>query len=145
MPGSYAPGPGYMDWANRPDPFRRFSGTRMFELPLVRDDGTPSYDALFQFRKTPPRPRTAESLGLFLGLSLGITAWKEFQGTRWSLRANPSSGNLHPTEGYVVLPPLAIEMEAEIESLGDEAVELTFYELGEFDASVVRQWGECVS
>jgi hypothetical protein len=103
-----------MDWANQPDPFRRFSDTRMFELPLVRDNGTPSYDALFQFRKTPPRPRTAESLGLFLELSLGITAWKEFQGTRWSLRSNPSSGNLHPTEGYVVLPPLAIEMEAEI-------------------------------
>ena len=69
---------------------------------------------MFQFRKTPPRPLTAERLGLFLELSLGITAWKEFQGTRWSLRSNPSSGNLHPTEGYVVLPPLAIEMEAEI-------------------------------
>ncbi len=61
------------------------------------------------------------------------------------LRSNPSSGNLHPTEGYVVLPPLAIKMEAEIESLGDETVELTFDDLGEFDASVVRQWGECVS
>ncbi len=22
MPGRYAPGPGYMDWANQPDPFR---------------------------------------------------------------------------------------------------------------------------
>ena len=107
IPGRYAPGPGYLDWANQPDPFRRFSGTRMFELPLVRDDGTPSYDALFQTRKTPPRPLTAESLGLFLELSLGITAWKEFQDTRWALRSNPSSGNLHPTEGYVVLPPLA--------------------------------------
>ncbi len=41
MPGRYAPGLGYMDWANQPDPFRCFSGTRMFELPLVRDDGTP--------------------------------------------------------------------------------------------------------
>ncbi len=110
-------GPGYMDWANQPDPVSRFSGTRMFELPLVRDDGTPSYDAFFQFRKTPPRPLTAESLGLFLELSLGITAWKEFQGTRWSLRSNPSSGNLHPTEGYVVPPPLAIEMEAEIRAI----------------------------
>jgi len=58
-------------------------------------------------RQPPPRPLTTESLGLFLELSLGITAWKEFQGTRWALRSNPSSGNLHPTEGYVVLPPLA--------------------------------------
>ncbi len=107
MPERNAPGPGYMDWANQPDPFRRFSGARNIELPLVRDDGTPPYDALFHSRETPPRPLTAESLGLFLELSLGITAWKEFQGTRWALRSNPSSGNLHPTEGYVVLPPLA--------------------------------------
>ncbi|MCH6590181.1 MAG: SagB/ThcOx family dehydrogenase [Proteobacteria bacterium] len=107
MPERNAPGPGYMDWANQPDPFRRFSGARNIELPLVPDDGTPPYDALFHSRDTPPRPLTAESLGLFLELSLGITAWKEFQGTRWALRSNPSSGNLHPTEGYVVLPPLA--------------------------------------
>ena len=32
MPGRYAPGPGYMDWANQPDPFRRFSGPPMFEF-----------------------------------------------------------------------------------------------------------------
>ena len=96
-----------MDWANQPDPFRRFSGARNIELPLVLDDGTPPYDALFHSKETPPRPLTAESLGLFLELSLGLTAWKEFQGTRWALRSNPSSGNLHPTEGYVVLPPIA--------------------------------------
>ncbi len=107
LPGQFAPGPGYMDWANQPDPFRRFSGARNIELPLVPDDGTPPYDSLFHSKETPPRPLTAESLGLFLELSLGLTAWKEFQGTRWALRSNPSSGNLHPTEGYVVLPPLA--------------------------------------
>ncbi len=36
-------------------------------------------------------------------------------------------------------------MEAEIESLGDVTVELTFDDLGECDASVVRKWDECVS
>ena len=107
MPERYSPGPGYMDWANQPDPFRRFSGARIVELPLVPNDGTPPYDSLFHSKETPPRPLTAEGLGLFLELSLGLTAWKEFQGTRWALRSNPSSGNLHPTEGYVVLPPLA--------------------------------------
>ena len=74
MPGHYAPGPGYLDWANQPDPFRRFSGARIVDLPLVRDDGTPPYDALFRSTETPPRPLTAESLGLFLELSLGLTA-----------------------------------------------------------------------
>ena len=107
LPGHFAPGPGYLDWANQPDPFRRFSGARMVELPLVPDDGTPPYDSLFHSKEPLPQPLTAESLGLFLELSLGLTAWKEFQGTRWALRSNPSSGNLHPTDGYVVLPPLA--------------------------------------
>jgi len=107
LPGQFAPGPGYLDWANQPDPFRHFSGAPNIELPLVLDDGPPPYDALFHSRVTPPRPLTAESLGLFLELSLGLTAWKEIQGTRWALRSNPSSGNLHPTEGYVVLPPVA--------------------------------------
>ena len=43
-------------------------------------------------------------LGAFLELALGLTAWKEAGASRWALRANPSSGNLHPTEGYVVVP-----------------------------------------
>lgn len=107
MPERYAPGPGYMDWANQPDPFRRFSGARMVALPLVQDDATPPFDALFAAAATSPRPLTADSLGLFLELALGLTAWKAYQGTRWALRANPSSGNLHPTEGYVVLPALS--------------------------------------
>ena len=105
LPGHFAQGPGYLDWANQPDPFRRFSATRMVELPLIPNDGTPPYDSLFQTKERSPQPLTTESLSLFLELSLGLTAWKEFEGTRWALRSNPSSGNLHPTEGYVVLPP----------------------------------------
>jgi len=31
---------------------------------------------------------------------------KSARGERWALRCNPSSGNLHPTEGYAVVPPL---------------------------------------
>jgi len=38
-----------------------------------------------------------------LRFSLGLSAWKQFQASRWSLRVNPSSGNLHPTEAYVVV------------------------------------------
>ena len=39
-------------------------------------------------------------------LALGLSAWKQYGGNRWALRCNPSSGNLHPTEGYAVLPEL---------------------------------------
>ena len=34
---------------------------------------------------------------------MGLSAWKVFRESRWALRVNPSSGNLHPTEAYVVL------------------------------------------
>jgi SagB-type dehydrogenase family enzyme len=39
-------------------------------------------------------------------LALGLSAWKQHGGSRWVLRCNPSSGNLHPTEGYLVCADL---------------------------------------
>ena len=46
--------------------------------------------------------RTAESLrSATLKHALGLSAWKRFGESRWSLRVNLSSGNLHPTEAYV--------------------------------------------
>ena len=38
--------------------------------------------------------------------ALSLTAWKRVQETTWSLCVNPSSGNLHPTDGYALLPAL---------------------------------------
>ncbi len=35
-----------------------------------------------------------------------MTAWKSYGAQRWALRCNPSSGNLHPTEGYLLCPAL---------------------------------------
>ena len=34
--------------------------------------------------------------------TLALSAWKEYGDSRWALRVNPSSGNLHPTEGYII-------------------------------------------
>lgn len=47
---------------------------------------------------------TLGNIAAFLELSLGLSAWKTIPGNRWSLRMNPSSGNLHPTECYLILP-----------------------------------------
>lgn len=33
---------------------------------------------------------------------MGLSAWKRFRSSRWALRVNPSSGNLHPTESYLI-------------------------------------------
>jgi SagB-type dehydrogenase family enzyme len=33
---------------------------------------------------------------------MGLSAWKQHGNSRWALRVNPSSGNLHPTESYLI-------------------------------------------
>ena len=102
-PRHYAPGPGGLDWANQPNPFRRFEGSSVVPLPLVSGEGMLAYDHLFRPAEGSGSPLDGASLGLFFELSLGLSAWKEYGPSRWALRNNPSSGNLHPTEGYLVL------------------------------------------
>jgi SagB-type dehydrogenase family enzyme len=43
-----------------------------------------------------------DAVGELLRCSMGLSAWKQYGNSRWALRVNPSSGNLHPTEAYVV-------------------------------------------
>lgn len=102
----YARSPGFLDWANQPSPFRRFEGTELVRLPLAETDATPPFDRLFAPEPLPAQPVALATLGRLLQYSLAITAWKTYQGTGWALRANPSSGNLHPTECYLVLPAI---------------------------------------
>jgi len=102
-PNRYALGPAFLDWSSQPDSFRRFEGARLVELPLGLDKPTPHFGEL---GSAPAQPLAAGSLGLFLELGLGLSAWKAVDGARWAVRNNPSIGNLHPTEGYLVLPAL---------------------------------------
>jgi SagB-type dehydrogenase family enzyme len=103
-PGRYARGPGGLDWGNQPDPFRSYSGAPRVELPLAADDLSSSWGDLHRLGAVAPRPFDRASLGAFFEMALGLTAWKEHGRAGWVLRANPSSGNLHPTEGYALVP-----------------------------------------
>src|SRR5512143_1916423 len=103
-PGRYAPGPGHLDWANQQEPFRTWEGAPAVELPVAGDDVTASWGDLHRRGAVPPRGLDRRSVGAFFELALGITEWKEHRDARWALRANPSSGNLHPTEAYALLP-----------------------------------------
>jgi SagB-type dehydrogenase family enzyme len=97
---------GFMDWATQPDPFRRYQGAPLVRLPLPREGRMLPYWQLYVAGGVAPAPLTLESLSLFFRYALSLTASKTFQGSTWFLRANPSSGNLHPTEGYALLPAL---------------------------------------
>jgi SagB-type dehydrogenase family enzyme len=102
----YAPGPGWLDWANQPDPFRVYAGCERVELPLLADRLDVAYADVRAGRLPPPAPLDRPHLGALFELGLGLAAWKEYGGSRWALRCNPSSGNLHPTEGYLIAPDL---------------------------------------
>ncbi len=112
----YARSLGFLDWANQPNPFRRFEGAALVRLPLLREDegpSSPSYEAIYRQGAVPSQPLTMETFSRFFELSLGLSAWKRAGESEWALRNNPSSGNLHPTEGYLLLP--------EVEGLGLKA------------------------
>ena len=94
---------GFMDWSTQPDPFRRYAGAQTIDLPFMQADESAAYDQLFE-RQITPKQVSIATIGQLFELSLGLSAWKEFHDSRWALRVNPSSGNLHPTEGYLIGP-----------------------------------------
>ena len=99
----FAAGPGRLDWANQPDPFRRYAGAPLTALPLLAADVSPAYDDLFTPGAVRAAPLTLGTFARLLEYSLALSAWKQAGATRWALRVNPSSGNLHPTEGYALV------------------------------------------
>jgi nitrogenase-associated protein len=91
----YAPGPETLDWDTQPNPFREFPGAPRLELELAPENIGAS------------APLGLPAIGALLHLAMGLSAWKQFGPDRWALRCNPSSGNLHPTETYVLAEGLA--------------------------------------
>jgi len=104
----YARSAGFLDWATQPDAFRSWEGARSILLPLLKKDPEGSHLDLYHRKHNVFWDFHSESIGAFLELSLGLSAWKQIppDGGRWALRMNPSSGNLHPTEAHLILPPI---------------------------------------
>ncbi|MEF3365068.1 SagB/ThcOx family dehydrogenase [Methylocystis sp. 9N] len=97
-PTRYALGPAFLDWTSQPNPYRRFEGAPLVELPLRDAEETPPFPG----PAPTPAPLSRAALGLFCELGFGLSAWKSVEGSTWALRNNPSSGNLHPTEAYLL-------------------------------------------
>ncbi|MGV3582965.1 MAG: SagB/ThcOx family dehydrogenase [Methylophilus sp.] len=106
----YANGPETLDWDAQPAPFRHFSDVTVVTLPAFSN--VDQYPTLLEALERPfaqlsdnviPLPFDLATLGALLHLSFGITAWKTYGPDHWAVRANPSSGNLHPIETYVIV------------------------------------------
>src|SRR5712692_9761885 len=108
----------FLDWHNQPDPFRSYEGAPLSTLPA--EPGFPKAGTFATMAALAEGPRTAKGsksdyreavqldvtwLSRLLWHSMGISAWKKVPrtGYRYSLRVNPSSGNLHPTETHLAL------------------------------------------
>jgi SagB-type dehydrogenase family enzyme len=111
---AYASGPDSLDWDDQPAAFRRFDGANSIVLPTLQEAMRDPQlaEALHRplcdlGRAIAPATVSTAALGVLLQLSLGITAWKSYGPERWAVRANPSSGNLHPVEAYLFLRGVA--------------------------------------
>ncbi|XP_052170897.1 uncharacterized protein LOC127787080 [Diospyros lotus] len=107
---NYARGPHGLDWANQPNPFRRYVSAPL--VPLLHfptesgnssNTEAPLYSSVFQSLPS-PKPISKSSISQLFYDSLALSGWKSTGLSTWSLRVNPSSGNLHPTEGYIIAP-----------------------------------------
>jgi SagB-type dehydrogenase family enzyme len=98
----YAAGPDSLDWDAQPDPFRRYVGAPLTLLPLKADALATPWADLFEPGRVAPYPMNRETIGLLFELSFALAAWKHYGPDRWALRVNPSSGNLHPSEAWLV-------------------------------------------
>ncbi len=108
---AYAPGPHHLDLPLKPDPFLNYHGTRLFNLEIWSDEHIkaetfPAYEQVFSPEKLKPYELSVKSISRLFFDSFAISAWKKAEGTKWSLRVNPSSGNLHPTEVYLLSGPV---------------------------------------
>ena len=93
-----------MKWEDQPKPFREFQGAPHVNLPLTSKEEPPSFREMVSSASRTAQPLNLQTLGQFFQFSLALSAWKETPSARWSLTINASSGNLHPTETYALLP-----------------------------------------
>uniref|UniRef100_A0A7N0TDR9 Nitroreductase domain-containing protein n=1 Tax=Kalanchoe fedtschenkoi TaxID=63787 RepID=A0A7N0TDR9_KALFE len=108
---NYARGPRGLDWANQPNPFRRYESAPLMPLQhpsalkksAPSDEDAPLYSSLF-YSLPSPKPISWATISQLFYDSLALSAWKSTGYSTWSLRVNPSSGNLHPTESYIIAP-----------------------------------------
>jgi SagB-type dehydrogenase family enzyme len=112
----------YLDWKNQPDPFRTYDGAPVVALPAQPD--FPKAGAFAMMAALADRAGIidgnkfggdaeinfdANLISRLLWHSMAVSAWKRVGNTsnRYSLRVNPSSGNLHPTEAYISIAGFA--------------------------------------
>ncbi|AAM05063.1 TPA: SagB/ThcOx family dehydrogenase [Methanosarcina acetivorans] len=108
---AYAPGPRFLEMSIKPDPFLNYKGTPLLKLDTwseedIESELLPTYEQAFSPEKLGPSGLNRNSISQLFFDSFALSVWKKVGNTRWALRINPSSGNLHPTEVYLITGPV---------------------------------------
>jgi SagB-type dehydrogenase family enzyme len=94
-----------LDWENMPDPFRHYEGVPLLDLPADPPAPvTPMLDVLQGTSGSTLAANGPAFLSQLLYHAAAISASKRIPstGSKYALRVNPSSGNLHPTEFHFI-------------------------------------------
>jgi len=101
----------YLDWGNKPSPFKLYTEARVQDLPT--EFLRPALNALVSIGSGVPKERASTGLGIdalaeLLFFSAGITREVKVSGRgTFHMRAAPATGALYPIEVYVVCQALA--------------------------------------
>ncbi|WP_457561283.1 SagB/ThcOx family dehydrogenase [Caminibacter sp.] len=99
FPNRFAKSLGYLDWENQPSPYKSYYKAPKVPLKITSELNLP-YEKLYL--KNSSQKFNLENISKFFELSLALSAVKEYYTSRWAVRINPSSGNLHPEESYII-------------------------------------------
>ena len=108
---AYAPRPQFPDMLIKPELFLNYSGTQLLLLDKwseeqIEAEVFPAYEQAFSLEELKSSEPNKENISRLFFDSFAISAWRQTGATKWSLRVNPSSGNLHPTEVYLLSNPI---------------------------------------
>ncbi len=98
-PNKFAKSLGYLDWENQPNPYKSYYKAPKIPLKISNPKPMP-YEKLYI--KNFPKEINIDTVSQFFEYSLALSAIKEYMGSKWMVRINPSSGNLHPEESYLI-------------------------------------------
>ena len=97
-PNRFAKSLGYLDWGNQPSYYKEYLTDK--RIPLDFYEIKAPYEKLYI--KNTSKEINLKTIGTFLENSLAINAIKRLYNAQWEVRVNPSSGNLHPEECYII-------------------------------------------
>jgi len=128
---------GYLDWANKPDTYKKYPSARMIKLSLkFPSQSLPIIEALKlrrSIRSFSPNPLSLDDLSFLLWASTGVQ--RKEQG--YEFRTVPSAGALYPIETYLIVNNVE-DLEKALYHYNIEAHALEELKVGDFAEKIAH-------